>query len=82
MGELRFLVGVLGIYVLCIFIAQSSWVQFLALTLYFLWITLHLRKGKIPIMQKLFPNMSVVLDQTHVFKTCVTVELTVRDSSC
>ena len=45
MGELRFLVGVLGIYVLCIFIAQSSWVQFLALTLYFLWITLHLKKG-------------------------------------
>lgn len=33
-------------------------------------------------MPKLFPNMSIVLDQTHVLKTSVIVELDVFESIC
>lgn len=43
----------------------------------FLQMKSHLSKGELYIVLKLFQNISIVLEQTRVFKTSVSAELTV-----
>lgn len=69
------------------YMAPFSWVQFFCSDLVFLVNELqgsemHVSKWKFYIMFKLFPNISVVLDQTDIFKTSIVAELNVYETIC
>lgn len=56
---------------------EVSRVQFARFTLCFSWIKWHMSKSRNWIKLRLFPNISVVLEQICIFKSSVTTELTV-----
>lgn len=51
---------------------QFSWVQFSALTQCFLWMKSCMSKHKNLVMLRLFPNISITMEQIYVFKTSTT----------